>query len=449
MTPADIVAQLEATTKRTEKEAIIKAAWDSGCFEFFEGVQMAYDALRTYGQKKIPFIEGEDETGAKSELTWVKFKNIAEKLERRELTGNTARDALRAAANICSVKDWNGWYRRILLKDIKAGITDKTVNKILEKAGAKAKDYIIPVFSCQLAKNGEDYPKKLAGPKLVDIKLDGVRLLTVLDIEKQTVVQYTREGRVNDRFSTLTDSLARLLPHLKQSIVLDGEVISQSFQDLMKQVNRKKNIDTSDAKLALFDIVPLADFLAGECEMTQKNRHDVLVGFLPLLDEATNGKVYVIPKMSIDLDTPEGQAQLKEFNREALEADYEGIMIKDPNASYQTKRTDAWLKVKPWRSFDLEVIALEEGEGKFTGMLGAMVCQGVDEGLLIKTNVGSGFSDEQRRDIWNQQSKVIGQIVEIKADVVTKASNGSDFYSLRFPTFLRFRSISGTIGEKD
>ena len=176
MTPASIIAQLEATTKRTEKEAIVKAAWAAGCTEFFLGAKMAYSALITYGVKKAPLIEGEDEAGFIGTLTWDKFTDICGKLERRDLTGNTARDVLRAAADASSISDWNGWYRRILLKDLKCGITEATINKILDKAGDAAKPYIIPVFSCQLAKNGEDHPKKISGKKLLDVKLDGVRL---------------------------------------------------------------------------------------------------------------------------------------------------------------------------------------------------------------------------------------------------------------------------------
>lgn len=442
MTPADAIEKLEATTKRTEKEAIIKAAWDAGCVEFFEGARMAYFALETFGVKKVPLIEGEDDDNFKSTFTWKKFKDIATKLEKRELTGNTARDVLREAANVASVRDWNFWYRRILLKDLKCGITETTINKILGKAGAKAEKYIIPVFSCQLAKNGEDHPKKLAGPKLLDVKLDGVRIITIMDIERGTVTQYSRDGRQNDRFGAISSALENLLPKLKQSLVLDGEMISKSFQDLMKQVNRKENVDTSDAKLALFDVLPLADFLAGECEMTQTERHELLVGMIPVLEEATAGKAYVIPKMTVDLDTPDGQTQFKEFNRETVEAGYEGIMIKDPSATYKTKRTDAWLKIKPWITVDLEIVAVEPGkpESRFANTLGGLVCRGVDQGKLIEVTVGNGYSEELRDEIWTNRERMIGRVVEVKGDALTKSQDG-DTWSLRFPVFVQFRGF--------
>lgn len=443
MTPADVIAKLEATTKRTEKEAIVRAAWQAGCKEFFIGARMAYDALMTYGVKKVPLIEGEDDANFESTFTWEKFLSIAAKLERRELTGNTARDVLRAAADVASVRDWNFWYRRILLKDLKCGITETTINKILEKEGAEAKKFTIPVFSCQLAKNGEDHPRKIAGTKLLDVKLDGVRIITILDVERGTVTQYSRDGRSNDRFTSITTALTRLLPKLKQSIVLDGEMISRNFQELMKQVNRKKDVDTSDAKLALFDVLPLADFLAGESKMTQTDRHELLVGMIPMIEEATAGKAYVIPKMTVNLDTPEGQTQLKEFNRETIEAGYEGIMIKDPDATYKTKRTDAWLKIKPWITVDLEVVAVEPGkpESKFANTMGGLLCRGVDQGKEIEVTVGGGYSEELRDQIWAQRDLMIGQVVEIKGDALTKSQDGQT-WSLRFPVFVQFRGFA-------
>jgi DNA ligase-1 len=440
MKPADIIAQLEATTKRTEKEAIVKAAWAAGCTEFFLGAKLAYDALVTFGVKKAPLIEGEDDAGFKPTLTWDKFTDILGKLQRRELTGNTARDVLRAAADASSVRDWNGWYRRILLKDLKCGVTESTINKILERAGDAAEPYKIPVFSCQLAKDGLDHPRKMVGKKMLDVKLDGNRFLTVLDIEQQTITQYSREGRINDRFTAITDALKPLLKRLKQSMVLDGEIVSQNFQALMKQVNRKKDVDTSDAHLALFDCIPWADFLLGGWAQPQSYRHEVLVGMIPVLEELTAGRVYVIPKMILDLDTPEGKKQLEEFNRETIAAKYEGIMIKDPDAPYICKRTDSWLKVKPWITVDLEVVGFEPGkpDSKHRDTLGGMICRGMDQGKLIEVTVGNGFSDDLRDEIWNNRDTVLGSIAEVKGDALTQAQ-GSDTWSLRFPVFMCFR----------
>ena len=93
---------------------------------------------------------------------------------------------------------------------------------------------------------------------------------------------------------------------------------------------------------------------------------------------------------------------------------------------------------------DLTVIDTEAGTGKNEGRLGALVCEGVDDGRTIRVNVGSGYSDALRDSIWNDRRSVIGQVVEVKADVVTQNQDGS--YSLRFPRFQRFRGFD--LGEK-
>jgi DNA ligase-1 len=449
MKPNQVIAALEATNSRLDKERIVKAAWDAGCLEFFIGAKMAYDALVTFGVRKAPLIEGADDPNFVPTMDWTKFVDLASKLQRRELTGNTARDVLRASADSSSTDVWNGWYRRILLKDLKCGCTDSTINKILEAEGAAATSYIIPVFSCQLAKNGDDHPKKMKGLKFIDPKLDGARVLTIFNIENNIVTQYSRDGRQNDRFEVITNDLAKLLPKLQQSIVFDGEMVSKNFQELMKQFNRKDDVNIGNAKLALFDIIPLKDFLVGECKLTQVQRHQILMGFAGALQECCGDRVYVIPKLIVNLDTVEGQDKFKEFNNETIAAGFEGIMVKDPQATYRTKRTDAWLKIKPFITVDLEVVGFEPGkpESKFSKTLGGMVCRGIDQGKTIQVTVGGGYSEELRDEIWNNRDKVLGRTVEIKGDVLTIASDGVN-WSVRFPVFVGFRDDKVAVNPK-
>ena len=73
----------------------------------------------------------------------------------------------------------------------------------------------------------------IVGPKLIDPKLDGVRIITILDKEKGEVNQYSRDGRLNDNFPQITASMEKFLPYIKVSMVFDGEMISRNFQALM------------------------------------------------------------------------------------------------------------------------------------------------------------------------------------------------------------------------
>ena len=133
------------------------------------------------------------------------------------------------------------------------------------------------------------------------------------------------------------------------------------------------------------------------------------------------------------------------MNKRALDEGYEGLMIKPVDALYHCKRSHAWLKIKPFIEVTLEVKSVEEGTGKNVGKLGALVVEGEDDGKFFHLNVGSGFSDENREQIWENRNSVIGQLIEVRADAVTISQDHSA-YSLRFPRFKTFRGFQ--LGEK-
>jgi ATP-dependent DNA ligase len=213
--------------------------------------------------------------------------------------------------------------------------------------------------------------------------------------------------------------------------VFDGEIMSSSFQDLMKQLYRKEDVKTNDSILYLFDCIPLEDFKEGYYDLEQIDRRK----FLTHLNIETNN-IKVLDYEVVDLSTLDGKLELSDINNKAIEGKYEGIMIKSIYAPYECKRTKHWLKLKPFITVDLTVVGIEEGEGKYENSLGALVCEGEYEGKSIEVNVGSGFSDDLRSKIFQNINDHLNKTVEIKCDAVTQ-SDGK--YSLRFPVFMRFR----------
>lgn len=423
-----VIRSLEEHPSRLNKEAIIEAEKDN--VELFEGFLLAQSPFITFGVKKIPSHSGPDGQG----LPWVAFKELCELLRTRQLTGDAARDAIELALSASTQKQWNDWYRRILIKDLRCGVSEKTINKIVKNA--------VPLFECMLAHDGANHESKVSGKKLLEPKLDGVRVLTVVDCDARTVVQYSRNGKVLENFGHITDGLLSHIDDFERSFVLDGEIVSTSFQALMKQVHRKSDADASDAVLMLFDILPLSEFKAGTSTLGQRRRSNFLKQFKATFDKV--GNIGIVPQVEVDLDTSVGQMQFVAFNKEALDNKYEGIMIKDIDAKYVCKRHVAWLKQKPFIEVSLEITDVEEGTGKNEGRLGALVCSGVDDGKTIVVNVGSGFTDDQRIEFWGDRDSLPGQIVEVRADAITQNQDGT--YSLRFPRFLRFRGFKA--GEK-
>jgi DNA ligase-1 len=423
-----IIQELEADNSRLVKESIIQKYASEQ--ELFEGFHLALSPYITFGVKKVPKHSGPDGQG----LPWDAFKELCHLLQTRQLTGDDAKSAIELALSASTGAQWNDWYRRILIKDLRCGVSEKTVNKIVKGA--------IPVFECMLAHDGANHEKKIKGVKLLEPKLDGVRCITIVNYEARTVVQYTRNGKVLENFSHISDSLLANIDDLGRSYVLDGEVVSNSFQALMKQVHRKDDVQAGDARLMLFDIIPLSEFQKGKSVMGQRRRTALLKTLKPIFDKC--GSVDVIEQTEVDLDSLVGEIQFKDFNKRAIDEGFEGIMIKDPNAVYECKRSTSWLKQKPFIEVSLEVKDVEEGTGKNEGRLGALVLEGIDDGKTIGVNCGSGFSDDDRIEFWNDRDSLPGQIVEVRADAVTQNQDGT--YSLRFPRFLRFRGFA--VGEK-
>lgn len=431
-----VIRSLELHPSRLNKEAIVKAQAEAGNLEFFEGCKLACDPMTTFGVKKVPSHGGPDGQG----LPWVAFKELCNLLSTRQLTGHDARDAIELALSASTQSQWNEWYRRILIKDLRCGTSETTINKVLKDFPAIPN---IPVFECQLAHDGAKHEKKIKGKKLLDLKYDGVRSIIVIDANAKTATMHSRNGKLLENFNHITDAIEANIELFDRSMVLDGEIISSSFQALMTQVHRKSDVQSNDATLMLFDILPLSEFLAGKSTMGQRRRSNLLKSMKSVFDKV--GNIEIVTPLEVDLDTYVGELQFKEFNLQAIVNGLEGIMVKDPDAIYECKRSHAWLKIKPVLTVDLTIVGVEEGTGKNEGKLGALVCEGTDQGKFIRVNVGSGLTDEQRDEIWADKDNVIGQVVEIKADAVTQNQDAED-YSLRFPRFERFRGFA--VGEK-
>jgi len=225
---------------------------------------------------------------------------------------------------------------------------------------------------------------------------------------------------------------------------LDGEMVSSSFQALMKQVHRKDNVEATDAKYAIFDLLPLSEFQAGQSSKGLWERHQDLFTYTMHLPDDSN--MFMVDKQPVDLDTEMGQKTFKDFNKEAIDNGFEGIMIKDEHAPYECKRSHYMLKAKPFIEVSLNIVDTEEGTGRNSGKLGALICEGTDDGKFIKVNVGSGLTDDNRDEYWANKDKLVGQIVEVRADAITQNQDTENEWSLRFPRFLRFRGFE--VGEK-
>jgi DNA ligase-1 len=430
MKPWKIIQELEADNSRLKKEAIIKRENDADNIRFFDGVCMALDGFRTFGVQKVP-VAKKDGKG----IPEAEFLDTIKKLEERTLTGNDMRDKIEDLCNRSKMEEWNDWYRRILIKDLRCGVTHKTINKNTTMQ--------VPVFDCMLATDSAKHEKKMVGNVIVEPKLDGVRVIVICDVDKDEVKLFSRNGKELSIFPEINKQFDDMLDQMGDSMVFDGEVMSDDFQTLMREIHRKGGAKTKDAKLNLFDCLPLMEFKNGGSNSV----NDTILKRKEMLESFNYGpNINLVEYVKMDLRDEDGQKQFADYNKLCIDKGFEGIMVKPINGVYECKRSTLWLKVKPFIEVSLTVKDVEEGTGRNVGKLGALICEGKDDGKFIKTNVGSGLSDSDRETYWKAKEKLIGQVVEVRADAITQNQNAKDEWSLRFPRFLRFRGFEK--GEK-
>jgi len=444
---ASWIAKLNESDSRLHKEDVLKQALEasvlgsSNAIKFLTLTKVAYNPYVTFGVRKVPDTVGI----TNAENPWDDFDNLLCELGQRGLTGNAALEAIDRMSERFDSEEWNTFCAPVIRRDLRAGISEKTINKICKKT-----DYEIPVFGCQLATNCEGRPE-MKGIKRLEPKLDGVRVLMMVVPNANEVIDtvcYSRNGKVFDNFGHIEDQVRDNFikfcrsatkvdqgRFLSNGFVLDGEVIGNTFQELMRQARRKDNVQADDSVFNVFDIIPLEDFRRGYWNAQLNKRINILESLRPIIDQMPN--VELLPHIVVDLDSAEGKNQLSRYANDQVNAGFEGIMIKDVDAPYECKRNTFWMKYKPVYDYDLTVIAVEEGTGKNKGRMGALVCEGVDDGKHIVVNVGSGYTDEERQTYWDDKSLVIGQTAVVLADAITQNQNGS--YSLRFPRFKTFR----------
>ena len=427
MQPWKIIQELESDNSRLKKESIIKRESDTENIRFFNGVGAALDGFRTFGVQKVPVAESDGQG-----ITQTEFDDVLRRLEDRTLTGNEMRDEIERLCLMSKKEEWNDWYRRILIKDLRCGVTHKTINKHSTMK--------VPVFECMLADDSKKHEKKMTGEVYVEPKLDGVRVITICDVDKDEVKMFSRNGKELTNFPKILEQFDSMLDQMSESMVFDGEVMSDDFQTLMREIHRKGGAKTDDAVLNLFDCMPLEYFKEGSYPYALNTRKELLQSF------QYGPNISIVEFVAMDLDDDDGQKQFADYNKLCIDKGFEGIMVKPVTGVYECKRSSLWLKVKPFIEVSLKVVDTEEGTGRNVGKLGALIVEGTDMDKFIKTNVGSGLTDTDRETFWKAKDKLIGQIVEVRADAITQNQDTKDEWSLRFPRFLRFRGFEP--GEK-
>jgi len=250
----DWIQDLEENNSRLHKEGVIEKAlvaarlgsYSAECFLY--NCYLAYNPYFMYNIKQVPETSGYEHR----ENPWVAFWGLCESLRTRTITGNAAREAVQLMSEKFDSEQWNLLARRVLIKDLRCGITSKTLNKIVGKT-----EWKIPVFEVQLATDSKGHPKKLAGEVMIEPKLDGVRTIAIIHATGN-VNLYSRNGKEFENFPHIAQELAKISDtfrsHDTDALVIDGEITGKSFQELMRGATKKDHTAT-DSVFNVFDFM--------------------------------------------------------------------------------------------------------------------------------------------------------------------------------------------------
>ncbi len=272
---------------------------------------------------------------------------------------------------------------------------------------------------------------KDAWPVAVEPKLDGIRCLIVLKHidDEYEIVTYSRAGNIFNSIEAIEDVIMDTFAETSwtEDMVFDGEVFCGDFSTTVSQIKRKSE-QAKDAVLTIFDIVPLQEWADGRSALDFTDRRTMLAQFF-------DGKSPIEKRIQMSKAVLAGCIdEINELHTIAVDLGHEGVMVKPLNGEishWVAKRSYGWMKLKTRHDIDLPILRAEEGEGRLKKTLGAII---VDfEG--VEVNVGSGFTDEQRAELWRLNNK--GQLAGLTAEVNYLCVTADK--SLREPTFSTIR----------
>lgn len=340
------------------------------------------------------------------------------------LLNNTGKDenVIEAQCFIYTVKNFTlkRFAKELITKKYKCGVTAKFVSEILPDVVKKEHEVML----------AHKFEGKLKEPVSMSLKLDGIRCTALID--NGSIKFLSRQGKV---IKGLTEIKIALKTLKLNNFMLDGELIRINHDNLPSDENFRLTTEIvnskSDNKVGLefviFDIAPIQSYYKREYSVVYEDR----LNMLKTLINKKNKYVRLVPLYGVTDDVDAIYDLLSEVTKQGQE----GLMLNTLTGKYGFgKRSKDLLKVKAMQTCDIKCIALEEGEGKYTGMLGKIVCD--YKGNLLR--VGSGFTDEQRLLYWNNPELLEDQIVEIQYFEETKDKKTNEV-SLRFPVFLRIR----------
>lgn len=407
--------KIEQLTKHRENETLR------------EVVRLALDPFTQFYQRKIPsYTRGADENTIKLE----EGIDALFDLSNRHVTGNAAIEHLTNILTNLTFDDARV-IERIIQKDLKCGVQVSTANNVWT---GLIHDY--PVMLC--SQFDQKLVNKIKYPASVQLKMDGMRFNAIVkdgkcEFRSRNGKEIQLLGNLEAEFVALADGV---------DCVFDGELLvkengkildRQTGNGILNKANKGTISAAEAAKVhaTVWDYIPYMYFIEGAYNKPYLNRFGVLSAM------KFPDRVKLVESVGVN-NLEEAQAIFEKY----LADGEEGIILKDLSGIWENKRSKTQIKFKGELECDLKIVGVEEGTGKYAGMLGAIICESADG--VIKVRVGSGFNDEQRK---TYNADLVDKIVAVKYNMRIKNKLGEE--SLFLPIFIEIRDDKDEADDSD
>lgn len=415
----DLIERLAATSKHTEKEAILRSVVGTDIEETVKKVfSYAYDESINFWLREFPFP---NKFGSFLDLD--EAVDSLKFFSERKVTGNEAIEFANVLASRLSEKDAI-IFDRIIKRDLRCATTDTLANKIWPG--------LIETFPYQRCSSfNEKNLRKLRFPCYSQVKADG--LYTDIIVKDGKVKYQTRTGKtllVNDpiRDKELLESGENFVVQ-GEGLIKDGKGGYLSRKEGNGILN-SDDIDLSLVEFVVWDIVRYEDWKAG----LSKTPYNIRLGSLTKLIDTMSVKSIVL----VDTIIVNSVQEIIDHFKLNVERGEEGSVAKNLSAKWKDGTSPDQVKVKIEFVCELIVIGYKEGEGRNKGRLGAFLC--ASQCGLLEVNVGTGYKDSERIKMWKNRDSYIGRIFAVKSNDVIQNRNTPEKWSLFLPRSVEERS---------
>lgn len=437
----NIIKQLQETSSTNDKLAILKANKDNELLKEYMRLVSCPSVSFYITAKTFPTI---DQIGAIGEEGLYTLITVARNIRDRRVTGHAALDLIKGHLEILT-KECQELFKMLLLKDIRAKVGATLVNKVWHKLCVD-----LPYSRCSLPdeKNLKAFSK--GETFIVQTKSDGQFAALVLETAEwfADVQLYTRNGSCYPQW--FADYIAEGLND--NNAVYEGELLCYRGNQMLsrKEGNGILNSILQGGELpegvsvlyTVWNRLPLSDWKEGKTARAYGSMFLALIKRLDGCKYITNptsrfeGRVQLIDYKFVD-SLEEAYA----FNKEQLAKGLEGSIIKTLTHKWKNGTSKECLKLKVEAEIDLIWTDSVEGKCKAAGMLGAMCLQ--SSCGRVKVDCGTGFSDAQRKQLWEDRKSLHGSVVTVKTNALILNEAGKS--SLFLPVFIEVRCDKRTV----